>query len=109
MESVANFPVALYLTSAVSDPDKGTWVFQQAHNLCFWQLSVTLVVCTSRPIVSGLTNSHHIYSMSGRQQLSPQLVEHLMLCSAETVQQASLSMARTYLKSRLVWLDVASC
>ena len=43
MESVAILQVALYLASAVSDPDKGAWVLQQAHDLRFWQLSVTLV------------------------------------------------------------------
>ena len=44
MESVASLLIALYLACAVSDPDKGAWVLQQAHDLRFWQLSVALVV-----------------------------------------------------------------
>ena len=44
MESVTNLLIALYFACAVSDPDKGAWVLQQAHDLRFWQLSVTLVV-----------------------------------------------------------------
>lgn len=44
IESVASLLVALYLVTAVSDPDKGAWILQQAHDLCFRQLSVALVI-----------------------------------------------------------------
>ena len=44
MESVMSLLVAQHLGCAVSDPDKGAWVLQQAHDICFWLLSVTLVV-----------------------------------------------------------------
>lgn len=44
IKGVASLLVALYLTAAVSDPDKGAWILQQAHDLCLWQLSVALVI-----------------------------------------------------------------
>lgn len=35
MECVAILFVALYLASAVPDPNKGAWILQQAHDVCF--------------------------------------------------------------------------
>lgn len=54
MKRVADLFVALYLASAVSGPDKGAGILQQAHNLRLWQLRIALVVWTGRPTVSDL-------------------------------------------------------